>query len=67
MVSLRSQSPGSSRERGKPYRASRGFRGISGVLPAARVPSIYSTVLLTPFRAEGLQTSVGTTIKVAYQ
>lgn len=60
MVSLRSQSPGSSRERGKPYRASRGFRGINGVLPAARVPSIYSTVLLTPFQAGGVRPMSGT-------
>ena len=35
----------------QPLRASRGFRGINGVLPAARVPSIYSTVLLTLSRA----------------
>ena len=35
----------------RPFRASSGFRGINGTLPAARVPSIYSTVLLTLFRA----------------
>jgi hypothetical protein len=34
-----------------PSKASRGFRGKNGFLHAARVPSIYSTVPLTPFPA----------------